>query len=44
MTKEDKLAILKDRVNKIKERPDSSKYSTLKKIIREIRRLEKESF
>ena len=42
MTKEETLMILKDRYNKVKERPDSSKFSTMKKIAREIRKLEKE--
>lgn len=42
MTKEETLKIMKDRYNKIKERPDSSKYTTTRKLIREIRKLEKE--
>lgn len=43
MTKAEKLLILKDRYNVIKARPDSQKHSTLRKIARQIRNLEKES-
>lgn len=42
MTAREKLEILEDRYSKIKERPDASKYSTSKKIMRQIRKLERE--
>lgn len=41
MTKAEKLLILKNRYNVIKARPDSQKHSTLRKVARQIRNLER---
>lgn len=42
MTKEERIKILKDRYNIIKSRSDSPKYTTIRKLARQIRNLEKE--